>query len=69
MMIPTEVMDAVVSENRDRLAAKDARIVELESALRLLRDRAHREVSPTYSAALDDAFYRADNALGLNTET
>lgn len=36
---------------------------ELASALRGLLDAAHAEVSPTYSAELDDAFTIADNAL------
>lgn len=37
---------------------------QLAQALRNLRDVAHREVSPRYSAALDEAFTRADIALG-----
>lgn len=37
---------------------------QLAQALRNLRDVAHREVSPRYSAALDKAFTLADIALG-----
>lgn len=34
MMIPYEVMDMQLAESKARLAAKDARIAELEKALR-----------------------------------
>lgn len=36
MMIPHEVMDMQLAESKARLAAKDARIAELEKALRLV---------------------------------
>lgn len=57
---------AVVERTRttDEPTSVRASNEQLAQALRNLRDVAHREVSPRYSAALDKAFTLADIALG-----